>query len=140
MPAHLLIAMHQKWRWRNKDMRKLLSLISMLALASCSTCHDSAHDLKSDKPFEMYCPGGTYRSVWTIDPKLSEVNVKQVQLSDGYVSEPEFILVELTPSRFVLELEGDPDISTLIDRDTKKVFNGRKVKDKADASCRFKTL
>ncbi len=121
-------------------MRKLLPLIPLLALASCSTGHDSAHDLKSDEPFEMYCPGRTYRSVWTIDPKLSEVNVKQVQLSDGYVSEPEFILIEVTPSRFVLELEGNPDISTLIDRDTKKVFNGRKVKDKADASCRFKTL
>ena len=121
-------------------MRKLLPLIPLLALASCSTGHDSAHDLKSDEPFEMYCPGRTYRSVWTIDPKLSEVNVKQVQSSDGYASEPEFILVELTPSRFVLELEGNPDISTLIDRDTKKVFNGRKVKDKADGSCRFKAL
>ena len=121
-------------------MRKLLPLISLLALASCSTGHDSAHDLKSNEPFEMYCPGRTYRSVWTIDPKLSEVNVKQVQLSDGYMSEPEFILVELTPSRFVLEIEGDPDISILIDRDTKKVYNGRKNKDKADASCRFKTL
>ena len=117
-------------------MRKLLPFIPLLALASFST----GHDLKSDEPFEMYCPGRTYRSVWIIDPELSEVNVKQVQLSDGYVSEDECILVEVTPSHFVLELEGDPDISTLIDRDTKKVFNGRKVKDKADASCRFKTL
>ena len=121
-------------------MRKLLPLIPLLALASCSTGHDSAHDLKSDESFKMYCSGRTYRSVWTFDPKLSEVNVKQIQLSDGYVSEDEFILVEVTPSRFVLELEGDPDISTLIDRDTKKVFNGRKVKDKADTSCHFKTL
>ena len=121
-------------------MRKLLSLIPLLALASCSIGHDSAHDLKSDEPFEMYCPGRTYRSVWTVDPKLSEVNVKQVKLSDGYVSEDEFILVEVNPSRFVLELEGDLDISILIDRGTKKVYKGRKVKDKADASCRFKTL
>ena len=71
---------------------------------------------------------------------MSEVNVKQVKLSDGYVSEDEFILFEVAPSRFVLELEGDPGISILIDRDTRKVYYGRKVKDKADASCSFKAL
>jgi len=40
----------------------------------------------------------------------------------------------------VLELERDPELAILIDRDNKKVFNGRTVKNKADASCRFKTL
>ena len=49
----------------------------------------------------MYCPARTYRSVWTVDPKLSEVNVKQVKFSDGCVSEDEFILYEVNPSRFM---------------------------------------
>ena len=117
-------------------MKKLLLLLPLLALASCS----SGHDLKSDESFEMYCVSRSFRSVWNINPELPKVGVKQVKLSDGYVSEAEFILVEVTPSRFVLELERDPELAILIDRDNKKVFNGRTVKNKADASCRFKTL
>ena len=109
---------------QNKSMRRLLPLIPLLALASCST----GHDLKSDKPVEMYCPGRTCRSIWTVDPKSSKVFVNQAQLSDGYMSEDKFILVEATPSRIVRELEGDTDNPILIYRDTKKVFSGKRLR------------
>ena len=72
--------------------------------------------------------------------KSSTVFVEKDQLSGGYFSEDKFILVKVTLTRFVLELEKDPGRSRLIDRDTKKVLNGKKAKNKADISCRIRWL
>lgn len=60
--------------------------------------------------------------------KSSTVFVEKDQLSGGYFSEDKFILVEVTLIRFVLKLEEDPGRSRLIDRDTKKVLTGKRLR------------
>ena len=139
-------------RRHSSGMKKLLFLLPLMALASCS----GGHDLMSDKAFQMTCPfkhptAGTLRGlVASVSPLLDKATVSLEYTPTKYPGE--IYDVEVTPTTIILQ-ERDPFISTtkiltIINRQTGEVRNeeydltlsdSRPLK-KEVADCSFQSL
>lgn len=102
-------------------MRKLLLLLPVLALASCS----SGHDLMSDKPFRMTCSeDGKDDGVVVVSPDLPQATV----LLPGSKVMPEvtYELAVKTPVRFEIRRKSADGMNHVIsiNRETAEVSFG----------------
>ena len=112
-------------------MKKLLLLLPLMALASCS----GGDVLKSNRPFEMVCGD----LVWSIDPEMPEASI---QLQDSVSI---WNLTKVTPDSIVLE---QPDVipgeikgpMVRIDRNTGKLWLGRTSPAEEGPKCTFNAV
>ena len=131
-------------------MRKLLLLLPVLALASCS----SGHDLMSDKPFSMSCDAGeafasspSPHIVATLSPQLRQASVRVQHKKDDWTEEV-WILRTITPTRLELvsPIEGGYANSVTpfqIDRQTgvaRFFYTGSDPDVENLTNCTFKSL
>ena len=113
-------------------MRKLLFLLPLMALASCS----GGDVLKSNRPFEMACEGGL---VYSIDPELPQASMRREPDTEILLV---WDLTKVTKDQIVLEEADAPGGSGLmvgIDRNTGKVLVGSMAPALED-ECTFKAL
>ena len=112
-------------------MRKLLLLLPLMALASCS----GGDVLKSNKPFEMVCDG----VVFSIDPELPKASMQG----------PSTVMIwdrtKVTPDQIVLEeadaIGGrDKGLMLRIDRNTGVVYGGRIAPPTESSDCTFNAV
>ena len=99
-------------------MRKLLLLLPLMALASCS----GGHDLMSDKTFRLKCkaPMPGVNSVMTISPALPQVTL--VASNGEKTIEELWDLAKVSPTSLVIQDPADNEIKFVIDRRTGKVI------------------
>ena len=96
-------------------MRKLLLLLPLMALASCS----GEYDLMSNRRFEMTCPWkGTGTQTVTIDPELPKAFLMVMR---GPLRTLDLIDASPTQIRLTEKHRGTPHTYWEIDRETEEV-------------------